>query len=83
MSNDIIIFGGVFMIKALFESQPPNLDLTVTAIVLIASYLLSCLLVWVYDTKVNTFIVSEGEVDVQPPEEKSEKIDQKPPKEEK
>lgn len=78
ISNDFILFGGVFMIKSLFESNPPNLDLIITVIILIASYLLSCFLVWIYETKINKFIVSEGEEEVSPPEEKSEKIEQKP-----
>ena len=77
-SNDFILFGGVFIIKSLFESYPPNLDLTVTAIVLIISYLIACILVWIYDTKINKFIITESEVEVQP-KEKSEKIEQKPP----
>jgi len=77
VSNDFILFGGVFIIKALFESYPPNLDLIVSLVVLIISYLLACLLVWIYDSKINKFIVSEGEVEVHP-EEKGEKIEQKP-----
>ena len=83
VSNDIVLFGGVFIIKSLFESYQPNLDLVVIVIILIVSYLLSCILIWVYDTKINKFIAFEGEVEVPPPEEKKEKIDQKPPKEEK
>jgi len=78
-SGNIIFFGGVFIIKSLFESYAPELDLLITLIVLIVSYLLACLLVWIYDHKINTFIVSEGEVEVNPPEE-SKKIEQKPPK---
>jgi hypothetical protein len=79
VSNDFIFFGGVFIIRSLFESLPPNLDLNITAIILIASYFISCLVIWLYDSKINTFILSEGEVDVNPPE-KSEKIYQKPAK---
>jgi len=73
VSNSFIFFGGVSIIKFLFESYPPDLDLSVTVIVLIISYLLSCLLVWIYDNKINKFIVSEGEVDVSPPEERESK----------
>ncbi len=73
VSNDIILFGGVSIIKFLFESHPPDLDLIVTVIVLIVSYLLSCILVWIYDNKINKFIISEGEVDVSPPEEREPK----------
>ncbi len=79
VSGNIILFGGVFIIKSLFESYAPELDLLITLVVLIVSYLLACILVWIYDHKINTFIVSEGEVEVHPPEE-SEKIKQKPPK---
>ena len=77
-SGELVFFGGVFIIKSLFEAHPPSLDLTVTAITLIASYLLACLLVWFYDAKFNKSIVSEGEVEVPPPEEKKEeKTEQK------
>ncbi|NIM47094.1 MAG: hypothetical protein GTN40_02965 [Candidatus Aenigmarchaeota archaeon] len=82
VSNDIILFGGVSIIKFLFESQPPDLDLIVTVIVLIVSYLLSCILVWIYDNKINKFIISEGEVDVSPPEERESKEKGKEEKEE-
>ncbi len=78
VSNDFILFGGVFIIKSLFESYAPNLDLIVTVIILIVSYLLACLLVWVYDTKINKFIAFESEIEVPPPEGKKEKIEQKP-----
>lgn len=81
VSTDFIFFGGVYIIKSLFESYPPNLDLMITAIVLIASYLLACLLVWIYNTKINKFIVSEGEVEVQPPEK--EKPAEQPKEEQK
>ena len=70
VSSEFIFFGGVYIIKFLFESHPPALDLIMSVVVLIVSYLLACLLVWVYDTKVNKYILSEGEVEVQPPEEK-------------
>jgi hypothetical protein len=71
-SGEFVFFGGVFIIKSLFEAHPPSLDLTIAAISLIASYLLACLLVWFYDAKFNKFILSEGEVEVSPPEEKKE-----------
>ena len=74
VSEDFIIFGGVFIIKSLFESYAPKIDLILTVIVLIVYYLLACLLIWIYDSKRNKFIVSEGEVDVEPPEEKKEKL---------
>ena len=70
--DELVLFGGVYIIKSLFEAHPPILDLTITAISLIASYLLACLLVWFYDAKFNKFILSEGEIEVQPPEEKKE-----------
>jgi hypothetical protein len=68
--DGLVLFGGVYIIRSLFEAHPPILDLTVAVISLIASYLLACLLVWFYDAKFNKFIVSEGEIEVQPPEEK-------------
>jgi len=83
ISDGFIFFGGVYIIKSLFESLPPTLDLSITAIMLIASYLLASLVIWFYDKKINKFIMSEGEIEVQPPEEKKE--EQKPaeaPKEE-
>jgi len=77
-SGEFVFFGGVFIIKSLFEAHPPSLDLTVAVISLIVSYLLACLLVWFYDAKFNKFILSEGEVEVSPPEEKKEeKTEQK------
>jgi len=77
-SDELVFFGGVYIIKSLFEAHPPILDLTVAVISLIASYLLACLLVWFYDAKFNKFIISEGEVEVNPPEEKKEeKTEQK------
>ncbi len=86
ISDNIILFGGVSIIKFLFESYPPDLDLTVTVIVLIVSYLLSCILVWIYDNKINKFIVSESEIEVPPPEEREpegkggeEKEEEEPP----
>lgn len=69
VSNEIILFGGVYIIKFLFGSEPPKLDLIVAAIVLIASYLIACVLVWIYDSRINKFVISEGEVEVQPEEE--------------
>jgi CDP-diglyceride synthetase len=81
-SDEFVFFGGVFIIKSLFEAHPPSLDITVAVISLIASYLLACLLVWFYDTKFNKFIVSEGEVEVQPPEEKKEEKTEKKQEEE-
>ncbi len=76
VSGNFIFFGGVFIIKSFFESYPPNLDLNLTIIILVLSYFLACFLVWIYDNKINKFIVSEVEVEVEP--EKSEKIEQKP-----
>ena len=76
-SGEFVFFGGVYIIKSLFEAHPPSLDLTITAISLIASYLLACLLVWFYDAKFNKFIVSEGEEEVQLPEEKKEEKTEK------
>jgi hypothetical protein len=77
-SDELVFFGGVFIIKSLFEAHPPSLDLTIAVISLIASYLLACLLIWIYDKKINKFIMSEGEEEVQPPEEKKEeKTEQK------
>ena len=76
--DELVLFGGVYLIKSLFEPQPPNIDLIVAIIVLISSYLIACLLIWFYDAKFNKFILSEGEVEVQPPEEKKEeKTEQK------
>jgi len=72
VSNEIILFGGVYIIKFLFESEPPKLDLIVTVIVLIVSYLVACILVWIYDSRINKFIISEGEVEVQPEESEKE-----------
>ncbi len=78
MPDELVLFGGVYIIKSLFEAHPPSLDLTAAVISLTASYLLACLLVWFYDSKFNKFIISEGEEEVQPPEEKKEeKSDQK------
>ncbi len=77
-SDELVFFGGVFIIKSLFEAHPPSLDLTIAVISLIASYIIACLLIWIYDKKINKFIMSEGEEEVQPPEKKDEKIEQEP-----
>lgn len=75
--DELVLFGGVYIIKSLFEAHPPSLDLTITVVSLLASYLLACLLVWFYDAKFNKFILSEGEVEVQLPEEKKEEKTEK------
>jgi len=80
ISDGFIFFGGVYIIKSLFESLPPTLDLSITVVMLIVSYLLASLVIWLYDKKINKFIMSEGEIEVQPEEKKEE---QKPAEESK
>ena len=69
VGRDIMMFGGVYIIKSLFEAQPPNLNLIFSVITLITYYLLACLVSEVYDRKVRKFIATEEEIEVPPPGE--------------
>ncbi len=71
ISNDLVFFGGVYIIKSLFELYQPFLNFLITAAVLVVSYLVACVAVWIYETKINKFIISEGEEEVQPPEKEA------------
>lgn len=69
VGEDIMLFGGVYIIKSLFEAQPPQLDLLFLAVIFIASYLIACLLIWIYENKINKVIANVEEIDVPPPGE--------------
>jgi len=86
ISGSLILFGGVYFVKSLFDFYQPVIDLTFTLMLLVSSYILVSLVVWLYEKKINTFIVTEGEEDVQPqeetkqeakPEEKAEPAEEK------
>jgi hypothetical protein len=82
ISNNFELFGGVYLIKNLVETYQPSLDLYMFAIILISSYLLVSISVWIYDNKINKFIVTEGEETVNPPEEVAkEEVKQEKPEE--
>jgi hypothetical protein len=83
ISNDFVFFGGVYIIKSLFELYQPFLNFLITVVVLVVSYLVACIAIWIYDTKINKFIVTEGEEEVQPPEKEEQKETSEQPKEEK
>jgi hypothetical protein len=68
-SDNFIYFGGVYLIRNLVETFQPGLDIYMFAIVLLSSYLFVSIVVWIYDNKINKFIVTEGEETVEPPEE--------------
>jgi hypothetical protein len=68
ISNDYTLFGGVYLVKYLFETYQPALDLYIFAIVLVSSYILVSFVIWIYDKKINKFIVTEGEEVVEVPE---------------
>ena len=70
--GSITLLGGVYMLRSLFESQPPQVDIVFLVSIFIASYLISCLIVWIYDTKINKVVSSIEEIDVPPPEERDD-----------
>jgi hypothetical protein len=70
IGGNIVLLGGIRLIESLFESQPPQLNLTFLLIVLVVSYLLACLIPEIYDRKIRKFIAFEEEIDVEPPEGK-------------
>ncbi|OGI12441.1 hypothetical protein A3K64_04305 [Candidatus Micrarchaeota archaeon RBG_16_36_9] len=77
VAGDIMLLGGVYLIKSLFESQSPQLDLIFLVTIFIASYLIACLLTWVYENKINKVIANAEEMDVPPPEEDDEETEDK------
>jgi hypothetical protein len=86
ISGSLVLFGGVYFVKSLFDFYQPVIDLTFTLMLLVSTYIVVSLLVWLYEKKINTFIVTEGEEDVQPqeetkqeakPEEKAEPTEEK------
>jgi hypothetical protein len=83
ISNDFTLFGGVYLIRYLFETYQPSLDIYTFAVILISSYLVVSFLVWLYDKKINKFIVTEGEETVNPPEEEKKDEPKEQEKEEK
>ena len=72
VSDEFTIFGGVYLIKYLVETYEPIFDLTTTILILIGSYLAITIVIWVYEKKVNKFIVNEGEEEAVASEEKKE-----------
>jgi len=72
IGGEFVFLGGVHMLKSLFEAQPLKLNLSFLAITFIAYYLLACLIVWIYENKMKKFITDVEEIDVPPPEERSE-----------
>lgn len=76
VGGNITLLGGVYMLRSLFESQPPQIDLVFLVSIFIASYLIACLIVWIYDTKINKVISSVEEIDVPPPEEEDEEMEE-------
>jgi hypothetical protein len=70
IGGDIVLLGGIRLVEYLFESQPPQLNLIFSLVVLIVSYLLACLIQELYDRKIRKFIAFEEETDVEPPEGK-------------
>lgn len=72
IGGEFVFLGGVQLIKSLFESQQPQLDLIFSLMTLVVSYLTACILVWIYETKINKVITSIEEIDVPPPGEDDE-----------
>ena len=68
VENEITFFGVAYIIKSFSEVSAPQIDLLFLTIMLIISYLLSCLVTWVYDRYINKFIVGEGEEEIIPEE---------------
>jgi hypothetical protein len=77
ISDSYVLFGGVYFVKSLFDFYQPVIDLSFTVILLIISYITISVALWIYEKKVNTLIVNEGEEEVQPPEQEP-KQDAKP-----
>jgi hypothetical protein len=71
ISGSYVLFGGVYFVKSLFDFYQPMIDLSFTLMLIISSYIVISLAVWLYEKKINTFIVTEGEEDVQPPEQET------------
>jgi hypothetical protein len=68
IENEITLFGGFYIVKSFSEISAPKIDLFLISIMLIITYLLSCLFVWIYDRYINKFISGEGEEEIIPEE---------------
>ena len=79
ISGNYILFGGVYFVKSLFDFYQPVIDLYFTIIILIASYAAVSVAIWIYERKVNTLIINEGEEDVQPEEEPKQEAQEAKP----
>jgi hypothetical protein len=58
------------------------LDIFTFIIILVSAYAVISLIAWLYDKKINKFIVTEGEEEVEVPEKEEAKGEQEIPEEE-